>query len=577
MKEYPSEQDIEKALDLLIHVYGVPDKHIHALLGKDQLKKLNQLLADLGKDILHRRELMRLYIMRKGAELFAGHSRAIRELRIYLLKQLDDKKVEELYKKHPNPKKKITSVSYMYRELATKRWFSGGVWPRDFVKALGLPIIFAGISAPQTEKKEVFEDIKPRKRVPKLAPYQEKMKEEMLEVLRLEGNHTRCMLSLPTGGGKTRIAVESFIEWMQPRFHEGKYMIWIAQSEELCEQAITCIADMWMDKEFPETLRIYRYFGGNDIKPDALNGGAVVASIHQIHSRLKKEDAFIKEVLKNCGAMIIDEAHHAAANMYQNLFQKAKKWTESELFAVCGLTATPGRSDHSIHTLVDQFEAYLIKPEIHDDPEYAENPLKYFRDQGYLAVPKHYVYENNRPIKIDEDDIRDKEGEFTPEFLRVLAEDQERNKIIVEQLQNIPAGSPTLVYACTVEHAEFLASVMNSLGRTAVSISAKTPKSVRRMHIEAFKNGEIEFLFNFGVLTTGFDAPKTEYIVICRPTTSEVLYEQIVGRGLRGPKFGGTEECVIIDFADNILNLGPPLAYTRFDHLWGNYEERERV
>ncbi|WP_218244065.1 hypothetical protein, partial [Pseudomonas sp. 2995-3] len=68
--------------------------------------------------------------------------------------------------------------------------------------------------------------------------------------------------------------------------------------------------------------------------------------------------------------------------------------------------------------------------------------------------------------------------------------------------------------------------------------------------------------------TTGFDAPNTEYIVICRPTTSELLYEQIVGRGLRGPKFGGTEERTIIDFADNLLRLGKPLAYQRFHQFW---------
>lgn len=78
----------------------------------------------------------------------------------------------------------------------------------------------------------------------------------------------------------------------------------------------------------------------------------------------------------------------------------------------------------------------------------------------------------------------------------------------------------------------------------------------------------MQFLCNFGVLTTGFDAPKTECIAICRPTTSEVLYEQIVGRGLRGPKFGGTKECLVIDFADNILRLGPPLAYERFKNFW---------
>jgi superfamily II DNA or RNA helicase len=93
--------------------------------------------------------------------------------------------------------------------------------------------------------------------------------------------------------------------------------------------------------------------------------------------------------------------------------------------------------------------------------------------------------------------------------------------------------------------------------------------------IHDFKERKLEFLCNYGVLTTGFDAPKTECIALCRPTTSEVLYEQIIGRGLRGPQFGGTPECTIIDFADNIRRLGPPLAYARFADFWSDEKTEE--
>lgn len=574
MKEFPSEQDINQAVGLLLDTYEVPDRLIKGLLGKEQISQLNQLLEDFSQGSMSSFDLIRLVVMQKGADTFAGHNQAVRDLRKHLLKKLSDEVIKDLYQTHPNPKKKITSPSYMYGELASKKWIPGGRWPKDFVRKLGFPPIFAGVSQKNGPKRAVFEDISPQKKVPSLVPYQEDMKNRMLEVLNREGQYTRCMLSLPTGGGKTRIAVESFIEWMQPRFYDGKYMIWIAQSEELCEQAISCISDMWVDKEFSESLRIYRYFGGNDVDPDDLTGGVVVASIRQLHSRLENEDPFIHEVLQDCGAMIIDEAHHAAASMYSKLFEKAEELAGKGLFAVCGLTATPGRSDETTYTLVDRFEAYLIKPEFKWSEAYDQSPLQFFRDEGYLSTPKHIVYENNnKPIEVKEDQVFDHFGDFTPEFLRVLAADTKRNKLITERLLDIPSGSSTLVYACTVEHADFLTSVMNAFGRKAVSISAKTSKGQRRAYIEAFKRGEIEFLFNYGVLTTGFDAPKTEYIVICRPTTSVVLYEQIIGRGLRGPKFGGTEQCTIIDFSDNILNLGPPLAYTRFKELWEAKEE----
>ncbi|KGP70773.1 DEAD/DEAH box helicase [Pontibacillus yanchengensis] len=574
MKEFPTDDDISRVVALLIDTYHVPDRLIKGVMGKEQINQLNRMLQDFSQQTMGSYQMARLVVMQKGAEVFSGSGQAVRELRKFLLKKLSDDTVKALYEQHPNPKKKITTPSYMYGELASKKWIPGGRWPKAFVRALGFPAIFAGLSQKDGKKKAVYEDVTPQKKVPKLVPYQEDMKQRMLDVLNREGDHTRCMLSLPTGGGKTRIAVESFIEWMHPRFYDGKYMIWIAQSEELCEQAITCISDMWIDKEFSESLRIYRYFGGSEPDPDDLTGGVVVASIRQIYSRLQNDDPFIQEVLQDCGAMIIDEAHHAASHMYAQLFEKAEELAGKGLFAVCGLTATPGRSDESTYTLVDRFEAYLIKPEFQWSETYHRNPLAYFRDEGYLARPKHIVYENNsRPIEVKEEEVFDHFGDFAPEFLRVLAADQERNKLIAKRLMEIPQGAPTLVYACTVEHAEFLASVMNALGRKAVSISAKTSKAQRNMYIDAFKRGDIEFLFNYGVLTTGFDAPKTEYIVICRPTTSAVLYEQIIGRGLRGPKFGGTSTCTIIDFADNILNLGPPLAYTRFHHLWELKEE----
>jgi superfamily II DNA or RNA helicase len=110
--------------------------------------------------------------------------------------------------------------------------------------------------------------------------------------------------------------------------------------------------------------------------------------------------------------------------------------------------------------------------------------------------------------------------------------------------------------------------MMIFLGRSSVVISSDTRAPLRRKYIEQFKAGEIEFIFNYGVLTTGFDAPKTENIVICRPTFSDVLYEQIVGRGLRGPKFGGTATCTIIDFCDNYFRFGDQQAYKRFENSW---------
>jgi DNA repair protein RadD len=566
MNAFPTDKEIEQALTLIVDKFKVPDSIIKSMFGKENYVKLNQLLNRLGENAINTRELTRMLIVEKGAYLFSGSSKEVRKLREHLLRQLDENELVKLYHRNPSQNKKITSPSYMIKPLVEKPWKLGGAWPRDFVRTLGFPIIFSGISIPKSNVTESVIDIEPRREVPPLADYQIGLKEKMLSVLNLEGDKTRCVVTLPTGGGKTRVAVESFIEWMQLRFSEGKYLLWIAQSEELCEQAISCIIDMWQEKEFPEPLRVYRYFGNKNIDEDQLIGGAVVASIQKLHNKVKDNDSVVIEILKHCGAMIIDEAHHAVAPMYRNLLKKAEEICGPDLFPICGLTATPGRSFGETIRLVDQFQAYLVKPEL--PGKYMDDPILYFREKGYLSKPIHKIYDSGREFVVDEENFELENEDFNTEFLNILANDEKRNLQIIKRLLEIPKGKPTLVYACTVDHADFLASVLNILGRKSASISAKTKKASRRMYIESFKRGEIEFLFNYGVLTTGFDAPRTEYIVICRPTTSVVLYEQIVGRGLRGPRFGGTEECVIIDFADNLLRLGKPLAYQRFEQFW---------
>lgn len=568
MNAFPTERDIRLTVNLLIEKYGVDHLMFVKFIGPQNFIELNGILLDLEEGELDVYQLARVIIINKGPYLFAGSNDAVRELRAFLLRQLDDEKLIGLYERNPISGKNIKSPSYMPNALAKKKWVLGGKWARDFIQTLNFPLIFSGIAIPKDHSTDPYQDIEPRKTLPPLVEYQRELKDKMLSVLNKEEDKTRCVVTLPTGGGKTRVAVESFIEWMLPRFSEGKYLLWIAQGEELCEQAISCIVDMWQDREFTESLRIYRYFGGKKVKEENLIGGAVIASIQQLYTRIKNNDPAINEILKNCGAVIIDEAHHATAQSYQVLFEKARELVGEDLFPICGLTATPGRNNGETINLVDQFEAYLIHPTLPDMEKYEENPLLYFREKGYLAEPIFLLHEDGEEIEIDDEMIDEANGDLHSEFLRILAADRKRNYHIIEYMMSISEGSSSLVYACTVEHAEFLAMVMNSVGRKSAVITADTPKQIRRIHIDAFKKGEIEFLFNYGVLTTGFDAPKTDHILICRPTSSIILYEQMVGRGLRGINFGGTKRCYIVDFSQNIKRHGKPLAYARFIKDW---------
>lgn len=547
---------------------------------------INRILdADLGKECMeflfigdkkNKEQAVKLLLEEKGTELLSDTSEEIIGLREQLLRSVPEELVMELYNRHPTRGKNIKMVGYMYKELAKHKWFSGGSFARDFVKAVDLPEIFAGVAGGQTVKKKSVEEIFPKTAISPLKDYQVEIKRKLLDILNGDSNNRCCMISLPTGGGKTRVAVEAFLEWMQRRFDENKYLVWVAQSEELCEQCISCVEQIWRTREFILPLKVYRYFAGYNLKIEELTGGVVVCNIQKIYNQLQTNNCdIVREILQHTGAMIIDEAHRASTKMYDVIFCEAKTLTNGKLFPVCGLSATPGRTkiEEEGKKLINRFEANLIVPEFRgEDEQYRNNPIQYFKDKKYLSITKHITYSKHKKYILTEKELqemgKDENAEFPPVFLKRLAKDKENNTRMIKRILQIPENQSTLVYTCTVEQARWFAIYMLHYGRTAAYIDSDTGRNIRRGIIEKFKKGEIQFLFNYGVLTTGFDAPKVENIVLARPIRSEILYEQIIGRGIRGEAFGGTEFCSIIDFFDNTFIQGLPKSFERFRQYW---------
>ena len=103
--------------------------------------------------------------------------------------------------------------------------------------------------------------------------------------------------------------------------------------------------------------------------------------------------------------------------------------------------------------------------------------------------------------------------------------------------------------------------------KVAALVTGKTPRSERYDVLDAFRRGDIRFLCNVGVLTTGFDAPKVDVVCLTRPTGSALLYEQMVGRGLRGPRNGGTKSCRVLDVQDEGLP-DSIMSYARVVREW---------
>lgn len=158
--------------------------------------------------------------------------------------------------------------------------------------------------------------------------------------------------------------------------------------------------------------------------------------------------------------------------------------------------------------------------------------------------------------------------EESSEFQRLLNEINEqlgmnphRSARIAGLIEGRREHKRILLFANSVHHAEQMALLLNQRNIWAAPISGKTPTATRRHFLEQFDKGELRVLCNHTVLSTGFDAPKTDMILIARQVFSPVRYMQMVGRGLRGPKNGGTESCKILTVEDNFGRFGERLAY----------------
>ena len=229
--------------------------------------------------------------------------------------------------------------------------------------------------------------------------------------------------------------------------------------------------------------------------------------------------------------------------------------------------------DDETKRLAKRFGSLLIRPtNLPSDPM---ESLETLRTRGVLSRVQHLVLPAGEQIEFSskEEEYLEQWDELDSELLAKLGKIKDRNKRILECLLGLDERWPTLFFACSVEHAQAMSILLRRKGRTAATVSGVTRDSTRRHLIELFKAGKLSVLCNFGVLTTGFDAPKVRAVVVARPTKSRLLYEQMIGRGMRGDAFGGTPECLVIDVADNLFHRNGKEfvpAFQQYGEYWGS-------
>lgn len=467
------------------------------------------------------------------------------------------------------------------------RWHPGKATAHRFVRDAGFPIDLAGI--PSEDPPEDFEYLEGRLDLKRLQDFQEEVKRQVLDTFSAPGG--RAIVTLPTGAGKTRVAVESIRDWLTTRYgnsdgEKTATVLWLAHSGELCEQAYLEFRQMWLASYSVCPLLLFRFWGRftqdlikhREALDDILQRPSVLISTPQRIVNLLEDNGdraqeVLRDIQKTTCLIVVDEAHRAAAPSYNRIL---KHFASQATRAVLGLTATPFRTEYLSDAEAGTRElATLFGSLIDARKTLGDNPRETLQQRGILARPvtntiKTSIVLESPPLQNpeipSEDDI-----EKIDRALSLRADNPKRRTAVFRHILPLcrnPAHS-VLYFGPSILDAECMAFLLRQEGIPAAVVSGETRDITRRRTVSEFKTGRLRVLCNCEVLTTGFDAPRVTHVVVARPAVSRVLYEQMVGRGLRGSLFGGTDECLIIDCEDNYKSdQRPVLGYQAFRHIW---------
>ena len=333
-----------------------------------------------------------------------------------------------------------------------------------------------------------------------LFDYQEDMKERIEKALCL---HRSVMAQMPTGTGKTYLltaVIDSFVR------ANPKAKVWIvAHRRELVSQ-------------IDETVRKFHSYSS---ATSSLLSSVKAMSIQWL---MRHYD----EIEEEPGMIVIDEAHHALAKTYKEMWERFPK------AKFLGLTATPCRLNGK--GFIDLFDVLV---QSWDVPE--------FISKGRLATYDFVSIKSDGVTQrlIDSLQKRGADGDYQNKEMDMLLNKKPSIERLYRSLEEFGKDRKGIVYAINISHAQKITKLYQEHGVKAIAIDSKTPATERQQDIEAFKKGDIQVLVNVDIFSEGFDCPDVEFVQLARPTLSLAKYLQMVGRGLRVAK--GKKNCVIID------------------------------
>lgn len=342
-----------------------------------------------------------------------------------------------------------------------------------------------------------------------LRPYQI----EAIEKLRtsIANGNKRIILCAPTGAGKTVI----FSEMCYQAGEKNKRVMILTDRFELLTQSGGALNRLKILPEYIQSItnHINKYW-------------IYVAMIETLHRRLAKPEYL--NLLQSIDLLIIDEAHKA---VFDKLFPLLNKKT-----VVIGVTATPyrqGKQESLDKYYIDLVEVTTVKKLIDDE---------------YLAQPTYYG------MPIDLQGVKMKGGDYDSESLAQMYSTRQVYKGVAQQYIKYAKGKKAILFASNIASSKEVCAELQAYGIPTMHIDASCEPLVRRNVLKWYKETPDAVLCNVGILTTGFDEPTTQCIILYRATKSLTLYLQMCGRGARVAE--NKDGFTILDFGNNVQTHG---------------------
>lgn len=379
------------------------------------------------------------------------------------------------------------------------------------------------------------------------------------------------IVALPTGSGKTFTAIRFLCENPLSR---GYKLLWMAHTHHLLEQAYFSFGPgkMVKDAEYEvghisnnsEKLNLRLVSGSSkhqDISDIKETDDVIISTLQTISGAYKNKNSFLEKFLESTDGKLIvifDEAHHSPAPTYRKLLigddsddvRESLRERFPEMF-ILGLTATPTYTDPKKRgwlkdifpqEIVYQAEAKeLIMEKILSEPQIIELKTKFdpqLDNHEYQMLANRYG--RDLPVKI----------------IKRLALNKERNQLIASSYDKKKHGK-TIIFTDYIDQCEQLNEYLQNQNKDLKDkirsdvMYTRTDGDRNAEVLEKFRNGELDVVTNIRMLTEGTDIPDVDTVFLTRQTTSNILLTQMIGRALRGPRFGGTEKANLVFFIDN--------------------------